>query len=141
MIKMNQVKPARDAIVMNSRVVFYRGVRAPEISRTIEDFRVPESTVYEGLQLKKTCIRAFLEDRDAIWLRRFQTEITARYEATGGGLEIIADVLREWFEDSRLRSSISKVIASNPEGNGQESRSCRSGEEPDATICPTARRE
>jgi hypothetical protein len=38
-------------------------------------------------------------DRHAIWMRWFENEIEARYEATGGGLEIIADVLQEGFED------------------------------------------
>jgi len=85
----------------------------------IEGTLVRESTFYEGLQSKEACIRAFLEDRHAMWLRWFQDEIDARYETTGGGLEIIADVLREWFEDSPLRGSVRKVIASKRDLNGQ----------------------
>ncbi len=34
-------------------------------------------------------------------MRRFENEIEARYEATGGGLELIADVLQEGFEDPK----------------------------------------
>jgi len=119
MIKMIQGEAATDAIVMSSLVVFYQGVRGPEKSRVIEEARVPKSTVYEGIQLTRVCIRAFLEDRDAMWLRWFQSEIDARYETTGGGLEIIVDVLREWFEDSQRRGSVSMVIASNRDFNGQ----------------------
>jgi uncharacterized protein (DUF2267 family) len=34
-------------------------------------------------------------------MRRFENEIEARYEATGGGLELIADVLQDGFEDPK----------------------------------------
>ena len=34
-------------------------------------------------------------------MRWFENEISARYEATGGGLEIIADVLQKGFEDPK----------------------------------------
>jgi hypothetical protein len=40
-------------------------------------------------------------DRHAIWMRWFENEIEARYTATGGGLEIIADVLQEGFKDPK----------------------------------------
>ena len=119
MIKMTQGKGVGDAFIMSSLVVFCRGARSPERSRVIEEARVSESTFYEGLQSKEACILTFLEDRHAMWLRWFQNKINARYETTGGGLEIIADVLREWFEDSQLRGSAGKVIVSNRDLNGQ----------------------
>ena len=50
---------------------------------------------------KRTDCRHFWRDRHAIWMRWFENEIEARYEATGGGLEIIADVLQEGFEDPK----------------------------------------
>ena len=34
-------------------------------------------------------------------MRWFESEIEERYEATGGGLEIIADVLQKGLEDSK----------------------------------------
>jgi hypothetical protein len=44
-----------------------------------------------NFQSREDFVSAFLKDRHAIWMRRFENEIEARYEATGGGLEIIAD--------------------------------------------------
>ena len=62
---------------------------------------VPESVFYEQFQSKEDLVSAFLKDRHASWMRRFEDEIEARYEATGGGLELIADVLQEGFEDPK----------------------------------------
>ena len=119
MIKMIQDNGARNAIIMSSVVVFRRGVRRPpETSRMIEG-RMPESTFCEGLDSKEACTRTFPEDQHAPWLRWFQQEIDTRYETTGGGLEIIADVLRELFESSQLRGSVGKVIASHRDLTGQ----------------------
>lgn len=41
----------------------------------------------------------YLRDRHVIWMHWLENEIEARYAATGGGLDIIADVLQEGFED------------------------------------------
>ncbi len=60
-----------------------------------------ESAFYEQFQSKEELVSAFLKDRHAIWMRWFENEIEARYEATGGGLEIIADVLQKGFEDPK----------------------------------------
>ncbi|MFL6302645.1 MAG: hypothetical protein ACJ72H_03810 [Candidatus Sulfotelmatobacter sp.] len=60
-----------------------------------------DSVFYEQFQLKEDLVSAFLRDRHAIWMRWFENEIEARYEATGGGLEIIADVLQEGLEDPK----------------------------------------
>lgn len=105
---------ARDAIFMNSFVVFYRRSWRTGISPMKERAIVSESTSNEAPESKDDLIRAFLEDRHAIWVRWFQHEISARYETTGGGLEIIADVLREWFEGSQMRCcAVTDVIPSN----------------------------
>jgi hypothetical protein len=50
---------------------------------------------------QKKISSAFLKDRHACWMRWFENEIEARYEAIGGGLEIIADVLQIGFEDPK----------------------------------------
>jgi AcrR family transcriptional regulator len=91
-----------NVFVMTSLEVFFRGTRRAEISLATEGARVSETPFYENFQPKEDLIRAFLEDRNTIWLRWFQREIDARLEITGGGLEIIVDVLRKWFEISRL---------------------------------------
>jgi hypothetical protein len=42
-----------------------------------------------------------VKNRHAGWMRWFENGIEARFEATGGGLEIIADVLHDAFEDPK----------------------------------------
>ena len=72
-----------------------------KISEVLALARVSETAFYEQFQSKEELVSAFLKDRHAMWMRWFEAEIEARYEATGGGLEIIADVLQEGFEDSK----------------------------------------
>ena len=76
-----------------------------EISKVLAIARVPESVFYEQFQSKEDLVSAFLKGRHASWMRRFENEIEARYEATGGGLELIADVLQEAFEDPKCFGS------------------------------------
>ena len=52
-------------------------------------------------QSKEDLVPAFLKDRHVLWMSWFEKEIEARYEATGGGLEIIAEVLQEGFDDPK----------------------------------------
>jgi AcrR family transcriptional regulator len=83
--------------------VFCRdGIRTTEISKVLARAGVSESAFYEQFQSKEDLVSAFLQDRHAIWMRWFENEIGAKYEATRGGLEIIADVLEKWFEDPKL---------------------------------------
>lgn len=79
-----------------------------------------ESNFYEGAQSREALLRAFLEDGDAMWLRWFQSEIEAKFESTKGGLEIIADVLRKWFEDSRLQCAVvNRPVSSRRQFDGE----------------------
>ena len=52
-------------------------------------------------EMPKDLVAAFLKDCHVLWMSWFENEIEARYEATGGGLEIIADVLQDGFEDPK----------------------------------------
>lgn len=72
-----------------------------EISEILARAGVPEPAFYDQFQVKEELVSAFLKDRHTIWMRWFENEIEARYKATGGGLEIIADVLQEGFEDPK----------------------------------------
>lgn len=74
--------------------------RRAEMSEVIAIAGVSEAAVHEQFQ-SKDLVSAFLKDRHVTWMRRFENEIEARYEATGGGLEIIADILQEGFEDPK----------------------------------------
>lgn len=111
---------ATDAVFMTSMEVFGRGARRTEVLRLTEGARVSESNFYEGAQSREALLRAFLEDGDAMWLRWFQREINAKFESTKGGLEIFADVLRKWFEDSYVQCSVvNKLISSSHQFDGE----------------------
>ena len=68
------------------------GSREAEISEVPAIPGVSESAFDEQFQSKEELVSAFLKDRHAIWMRWFESEIEARYEATGAGPEIIVDV-------------------------------------------------
>jgi AcrR family transcriptional regulator len=102
MLKMRQSAGARNAIITAFLDVLCReDIRDTEISKALAIAGVSDSVFYEQFQSKEDLVSAFLRDRHAIWMRWFENEIEARYEATGGGLEIIADVLQEGFEDPK----------------------------------------
>ena len=60
--------------------------------------RVSDSTFYE---LSEEPVAAPPKNSCTVWLRWFENEVEAKYEETGGGLEIIADVLQKAFEDPK----------------------------------------
>jgi AcrR family transcriptional regulator len=102
MAEMRQSGEVRDAIITTFLDVLCReGVLEAEISRVRAIAGVSESIFYEQFQSKEDLVSAFLKDRHVIWMRWFENEIEARYGATGGDLEIIADVLQEGFEDPK----------------------------------------
>lgn len=77
------------------------GVHEVEISKALTTTGVSRAVFNEQFRSKDGLLSAFLRDRHAVWMRWFENEIETRYEGTGGGLEIIADVLQEGFEDPK----------------------------------------
>lgn len=102
MLETEQTVVVKDAIITGYLDVLCReGIRGSEIAKVVEKSGVSESAFYKQVQSKESLLSAFLRDRHAIWMRWFENEVEARYEATGGGLEIIADVLQKAFEDPK----------------------------------------
>ena len=102
MLKIEQNVGVNDAIITAFWEVFSRDESLEaEISEVLTVAPVSEPASYERFQSKEDLVSAFLKDRHAIWMRWFEHEIGVRHEATGGGLEIIAEVLQEGFEDPK----------------------------------------
>jgi AcrR family transcriptional regulator len=100
MLEIRQSVTVTDAIITVFWDVFSRDVSLEaEISEAPAIARVSEFASYERFQSREDLVSTFLKHRHAAWMRWFEDEIEARYKATGGGLEIIADVLQEGFED------------------------------------------
>jgi len=117
MLEMRHSTGTRDATITVFFDAFCREcVREAEIPRVLAMTTVSESAFYEQFHSKENAVSAFLKDRHAIWMRWFEKEIEARYKATGGGLEIIADVLQEAFEDPKYFGLAFMNIVT--EGNG-----------------------
>ena len=101
MLDSNQSVGVWDAVIeAYLDLLFREGIRGPEIANA-EKAGLSESAFYEQLQSRENILTTLLEGRHAIWMRLFENEIEARYEATGGGLEIIADVLQKGFQDQK----------------------------------------
>lgn len=60
--------------------------------------RVSDSTFYRS---KEEPAAAPPKNSCAVWARWFENEVEQKYEETGGGLAIIADVLQKAFEDQK----------------------------------------
>lgn len=101
MLEMRQSGGVKDAITTVLDALCREGDRGIEISKVLAIAGASETVFYEQCPSKEDLVSAFLKDRHAIWMRWFEAEIEARYEATRGGLEIIADVLQKGFEDSK----------------------------------------
>ena len=102
MLETRQSAEARIAIIRAFSNVLYREEpRYADISKALAIAGVSTSVFYEQFKSEEDFVSAFLTDRHAMWMRWFEKEIEARFEATGGGLEIIADVLQEGFEDPK----------------------------------------
>ena len=52
-------------------------------------------------QSQEDLVPGFLKHRHVAWMRTFENKIETRFKGTGGGLEMIADILQEGFEDSK----------------------------------------
>ncbi|OJV41212.1 MAG: hypothetical protein BGO25_15800 [Acidobacteriales bacterium 59-55] len=101
-LEREQSAGVRDTSIAASSEVFCRDdFREDEISKLPASTRVSESAFCDEFKPKEELVSDFLKRRHAIWMHWFESEIKTRHEATGGGLEIIADVLQKGFEDPK----------------------------------------
>jgi AcrR family transcriptional regulator len=102
MLELKHSIGVRDVTIAVFSDAFSRhGSEKAGISHLLEEAGASKSALREQLKAREDLVSAFLKDRHAIWMRWFENEIEARSEATGGGLEIIADVLQKGFEDPK----------------------------------------
>lgn len=63
---------------------------------------------------------AFFNDCHSIWMHRFESDIETRYKASGGGLEIIAEVLQERLQDHKVFGLAFIGSINDSHGSGSE---------------------
>jgi hypothetical protein len=87
-------------------ITFFEGlsrpaIRGTEVSQTVDRAGAEKFVIERRSPSKEERLSTFLRDRHAKWMLGFVKEIEAKYEATRGGLEIIADILQKEFEDPK----------------------------------------
>lgn len=103
----NMLEPKQSFRVRNMTITAFWDVsprdngRGAGTSSVLEDTGLSTSAFSEEFQAREVLVSAFLKDRHVAWMRWFENEIEARCQRTRGGLEIIADVLEEGFEDPK----------------------------------------
>ena len=102
MLEPKQSVQLRDAAIMASSEVFPRdGNRGASILHAFGKAGASAPAFYKEDQSKEDIVSVFLNDRHVAWMRWFEREIETKYTGSGGGLEIIADVLEKGFEDPK----------------------------------------
>lgn len=117
--------PARQRILETADRLFYQeGLRATGIDRIIAESGVAKMSFYRHFPSKADLIATFLETRHERWLGWFEHAVDARLGKPGAGLEVIADVLREWFDEADFRGCafINTVAESGSSNDDDASR-------------------
>lgn len=96
-------KPARDRILETASRLFYQeGLRATGIDRIIAESGVAKMSFYRHFPSKTDLIAAFLNARHQRWMSWFRGEVDRRIDSEGR-LDVIAEVLDEWFQQPDFR--------------------------------------
>ena len=118
-----QSTPARERIVQTAVKLFYKnGLRATGIDRIIAESGVAKMSFYRYFPSKSDLIAEFLHRRHDFWMEWFTTAVEEKLlESKGGGLEVIADVLRSWFEEPGFRGcAFINTVAETPEYESEQ---------------------
>lgn len=95
---------ARERILETAMRLFYQdGIRATGIDKIIAESGVAKMSFYRSFPSKSDLVVAFLRKRHDLWMSWFTQRVEAKLASSNGGLEVIADVLKEWFEEPDFR--------------------------------------
>jgi AcrR family transcriptional regulator len=118
---------ARERIVRTALKLFYRnGLRATGIDKIIAESGVAKMSFYRYFPSKDDLIAEFLRRRHHNWMAWFTEAVNKRLRKTGSGLEVIADVLGEWFDDPEFRGcAFINTISETPEYEAEQNQIVR----------------
>lgn len=95
---------ARDRLIEVALRLFYQeGLRATGIDLIIAKAGVAKMSFYRHFPSKSHLIAECLSLRHENWMVWFKDAVEKRIAQTGGGIEVIAEVLRSWFEEPDFR--------------------------------------
>jgi AcrR family transcriptional regulator len=93
-------KSARERILSTAHRLFYlEGLQAVGIDRIIEEAGVAKMTFYRHFPSKNDLIATYLRERHRNWMESLTKDVEARQAKTGGGIEVYADILEDWFRE------------------------------------------
>lgn len=122
MTKTQPAGSARDRILETASRLFYQeGLRATGIDRIIAESGVAKMSFYRHFPSKADLIAAYLNARHDQWMAWFTGEVDERIGKSGRGLEVIADVLGDWFRQPDFRGcAFINTLAESGAAAGQE---------------------
>jgi AcrR family transcriptional regulator len=89
-----------------SRLFYQEGLRATGIDRIIAESGVAKMSFYRHFPSKADLIAACLEIRHESWMNWFRDAVDRRIGSPGNGLEVVADVLADWFHEPTFRGCL-----------------------------------
>jgi AcrR family transcriptional regulator len=94
------VRDARERILNSAYELFSRrGIRDVGIDEVIDRADVAKATLYRHFRSKDDLVRAFLEQREQLWTRKWvEAEARQRGETPAEQLLAIFDLFHEWFQ-------------------------------------------
>ncbi len=107
---------ARDRIVETAFTLFYRdGIRVTGIDKIIAESSVAKMSFYRYFPSKNDLITECLRRRSEEWLQWFTAAVEKKMSYSVAGMEIIADILRRWFEQPGFRGcAITNALVEMP---------------------------
>jgi AcrR family transcriptional regulator len=118
---------ARERIIQTALNLFYRnGLRATGIDKIIAEAGVAKMSFYRYFPSKDDLVAEFLRRRHDIWMAWFTAAVNKRLGKSNSGLEVIADVLDEWFDDPEFRGcAFINTISETPEYEAEQNHIVR----------------
>jgi AcrR family transcriptional regulator len=118
---------ARERIVETALKLFYQnGLRATGIDRIIAESGVAKMSFYRHFPSKGDLISEFLRRRHDNWMAWFTATVSKKLEKRGSGLEVIADVLGEWFDEPGFRGcAFINTISETPDYEAEQNQIVR----------------
>jgi AcrR family transcriptional regulator len=101
-------------------------LRATGIDKIIAESGVAKMSFYRYFPSKNDLIIEFLRRRHDLWMAWFTAAVSKKLRKPGSGLEVIGDVLGEWFDDPEFRGcAFINTISETPEYGAEQNEIAR----------------
>lgn len=98
-----KLKPREKLIEVASRRFYQVGLRATGIDLIIAEAGVAKMSFYRHFPSKNHLIAEYLRLQHEKWMARIQAGLQNRREPHSSGIEIMAEIMRAWFDEPDFR--------------------------------------